>query len=196
MKINKVLPVCFALLFASSAYGQKIKVTSGQLSTLKGIKALKIEYDYSDLAVGKFDNEEDYINKRVTEMNDKEPGTGDSWKIKWFDDRTYRFEPKFEELFSKYAESIESGQKVNAEIIMNVHTIFIEPGYNVGISRMPASINLDVTFIKGDEELAVISITKSPGSDAMGYDFDTGYRISEAYAKAGKSLAKYLDKIK
>ncbi|MGJ7031130.1 hypothetical protein GGU45_001623 [Niabella hirudinis] len=32
----------------------------------------------------------------------------------------------------------------------------------------------------------------APGRDAMGVDFDTSWRISEAYAKAGKSLSKYI----
>lgn len=77
-------------------------------------------------------------------------------------------------------------------VIMNIHTTFIEPGFNVGVMRRPAFINLEVTFTKGEEELVVLSATKAPGADAMGFDFDTGYRISEAYAKAGKSLGKFI----
>jgi len=77
---------------------------------------------------------------------------------------------------------------------MNVHTTFIEPGYNVGVSRKPAFINLEISISKAGEELVHILILKSPGGGAMGYDFDAGYRIAEAYAKAAKSLGKYLTK--
>ena len=33
---------------------------------------------------------------------------------------------------------------------------------------------------------------KSPGRDAVGFDYDAGERISESYVKAGKSLANFL----
>lgn len=36
--------------------------------------------------------------------------------------------------------------------------------------------------------------TKAEGSGAFGYDFDSGYRISEAYAKLAKTLAAELKK--
>jgi hypothetical protein len=193
MKMNKILLLCVAVLIAGgTASAQKIKVVSGKMSALKGVTELKLEYDYSGLGVGDFEVEDDYINKKVAEYNEKEAGTGDSWKVKWFEDRPNRYEPKFEELFSKHAESIKSGKDVDAEVTMNIHTTFIEPGFNVGVMRRPAFINLEVTFTKGEEELVVLSAFKAPGADAMGFDFDTGYRISEAYAKAGKSLARYI----
>jgi hypothetical protein len=194
MKTTRLLLFCVAIIISGSLFAQKIKVQSGKLSALSGIKKIKIEYDYSDLSVGKFDKEEDYITKRVTEMNKKEAGTGDRWKENWFKDREARYEPKFEELFAKNTEPVESGKDVESNIIMNVHTIFIEPGFNVGVTRRPSLINLVITFTKDGEELTIITMNKCPGSDVMGADFDTGWRISEAYAKAGKSLGKYLKK--
>jgi hypothetical protein len=35
-------------------------------------------------------------------------------------------------------------------------------------------------------------LDNAPGKVFMGNDYDTGERISEAYAKAGKELGKYL----
>lgn len=192
MKTNRFLLVCMAFLLSSAAFGQKIKIVSGNINDLQGMSELKLEYDYSGLGVGKFDVEADYLDKKVADKNEDEAGSGDLWRQAWFDDRPLRFEPKFEELLNDYAPVIKSGQDVEAEITMLVHTTFIEPGYNVGVSRKPAMINLELIFSKGDEQVLVMTLTKSPGSGAMGYDFDTGYRISEAYAKAGKSLGKYL----
>ncbi len=194
MKKFKVLSVFAILLISITSFGQKIKVDSGKLSALKGITDLKIEYDYSNLGVGKFDVEDDYIVKKVADMNEDEAGKGDKWKEAWFNDRETRYEPKFEELFADYADFINSGQDVESEYLMNVHTTFIEPGYNVGVARKPAGINLEVSFSKGGEELVNILIINAPGGGAMGYDFDAGYRIQEAYAKAAKSLGKYLTK--
>jgi hypothetical protein len=194
MKTNRILMAVTVILIATTSFGQKIKVTSGKITALEDVVKMKIEYDYSNLGVGKFEIEDEYIEKKVTDMNKDEAGTGDQWKEAWFNDRSTRYEPKFEELFAKHAPFIESGQDVDAEVTMHVHTTFIEPGFNVGVARKPAYINLEVGFLKGGEELVNISILNSPGSGAVGFDFDAGYRISEAYAKAGKSLAQYLVK--
>ena len=194
MKMNRILLLCSIILLTFPSYGQKIKVVSGKLDNLKGISALRIEYDYSNLGVGKFDVEAEYVEEKVNEMNEDEAGTGDLWKEKWFEDRPAKYEPKFEELLSDYAPFIQSGKDMEAEITLNVHTTFIEPGFNVGVSRKPALINLELTFYNKNENLLVISMLKSPGNAAMGFDYDAGYRISEAYAKAGKSLGKYLTK--
>jgi hypothetical protein len=180
--------------FSLGTMAQKIKVASGKIKDLAGIEKIRIEYDYSDLGVGKFDVEEEYIAEKVADYNEDEAGKGDQWREAWFNDRPTRYEPKFEELFSKYAAFLESGQNVDSEVVMQVHTTFIEPGFNVGVARKPASINLEVRFIQGNKMVASILILNSPGGGAMGYDFDAGYRISEAYAKAGKSLGRYLDK--
>jgi len=180
MKTYKVLSVLTILLVSMTSFGQKIKVDSGKLNALEGITDLKIEYDYSNLGVGKFEVEADYIQKKVADMNEDEAGTGDKWKEAWFNDRATRYEPKFEELFSNYAEFINSGQEVESDYLMNVHTTFIEPGFNVGVARKPASINLEISVLKGGEELVHILVINSPGGGAMGYDFDAGYRIAEA----------------
>jgi len=194
MKTSHIVSVIAIVLISVTSFGQKIKVDSGKLSALEGIADLKIEYNYSNLGVGKYEVEADYIEKKVAKMNDDEAGTGDNWKEAWFNDRPTRYEPKFEELFSNYADFINSGPEVDSDYLMNVHTTFIEPGYNVGVSRKPAFINLEISISKAGEELVYILILKSPGGGAMGYDFDAGYRIAEAYAKAAKSLGKYLTK--
>ncbi len=194
MKAKGILLALAVILMATPSFGQKIKVTEGKVNALEGVTKMKIVYDYSNLGVGKFEVEDEYIAEKVTEMNEDEAGTGDEWKEAWFNDRPTRYEPKFEELFSKYAPFIEAGQETDAEVIMHIHTTFIEPGFNVGVARKPASINLEVTFAKGDAGLVKLDILNAPGSGGAGFDFDAGFRISEAYAKAGKSLARYLEK--
>ena len=50
-----------------------------------------------------------------------------------------------------------------------------------------ATDNADKILFSGD-------YTKVEGNGAMGYDFNSGYRISEAYAKLAKEFAKNLKK--
>ena len=183
------------LSLSFSGYAQKIKLVSGSLSGLKGEKSVNAEFTYNDMGVGKFDKEEDYVNKKKGEYNEKEAGKGDKWAQAWVDDRKERFEPQFRELFAKQSDL--SSVDANAKYTMIVHTTFTEPGYNIGISSMPAFINMEVIIVETANKsniVATITVTKAPGRSAMGYDFETGGRLTEAYAKAGKEVGAFLAK--
>ncbi len=189
--MKKVLCLAMmAVLFAGiSLHAQKIEVKSGNFDFLKGQKALLVQYDYSNMSVGKYDKEADYIDLKVAEGNDAEPGKGDKWKKEWFDKRSNAYEPSFEELFNKYMEK--SGLACNkdskdAAYSMNVHTVFTDVGYYIGVSSKPSYISAEITFTKisSGEKTAVVFMEKCPGVGG----------IKEAYAKLGKSLAAFLEK--
>jgi hypothetical protein len=180
--------------------GQKIIVEKGSVLPVKGQKML-VTFDYGDMAVGKFEKEDDYIAQKVADYNEKEAGRGDKWAESWKGDRATRFEPKFEELFNKYGTKAGISalrSESDAKVEININTIFTEPGFNVGVMRRPAYIDAIITFKDrtSGEEIAVLKAEKCPGMDAMGYDFDTGVRIQESYAKLGKSLAAFIEKQK
>jgi hypothetical protein len=189
----------FILLFGISvvAYGQKIKVVEGNLSVLKGQTAIKADFTYDNMSVGKFPKEEDYVAKKKTEYNEKEAGTGDKWEAAWVADRKERFEPQFRELFSKHAGI--STVAEDAQYTLIFHTIKTEPGWNIGISRAAAYIDAIATVVETknpEKVLAKVTITKAPGRDVFGYDFDSGTRLQEAYAKSGKELGSLIAKAK
>ncbi|MEI7662906.1 MAG: hypothetical protein WCK34_11925 [Bacteroidota bacterium] len=187
------------VLFASlEVSAQKIKLESGNFTALKGQTNLNIEYVYDNLSVGK-KSEDEYIKGKVSDYNAKEPGKGDKWLTSWKNDRPRRYQPKFEELMDKYLSSkgIKVGAFANAKYTVIVKTTMIEPGWNVGVMRRPALINVTVSVVETANranEIAKVTIEKSPGAGAWGYDFDTGLRIQEAYAKCGKELAKLMIK--
>jgi hypothetical protein len=130
----------------------------------------------------------------MAEREKDKPGTGPAWKEKWFNDREKQYEPKFEELLTKQLETVKVGKDIESDVVMNVHTTFIEPGFNVGVMRRPAAVDLTVTITKGGTEIAVVTMLKSPGADAMGFDYDSAFRIQESYAKAGKTLGALIKK--
>jgi len=204
MKISKYPQLLLAVAMVIAGYnfsfaGVKIVVTSGSLGFLKTEKTLLTEYDYSNMKVGKFAKEDDYIAKKVAEYNKDEAGKGDKWKESWFNDRDARFEPKFEELLNDYLKKkvTVSETATDAKYKMIVHTIFTEPGFNIAITKKPAIINMEVTFVEianPDKPVAKVTITGAPGT-TYGYgDFDTGVRIAEAYAKAGKDFGAFITK--
>jgi len=198
-KMKKVLLAVFVIFLAGNIQAQRIKLVEGNLKFLKGVKDLNLQYTYNDMKVGKY-SEADYLAKKTEEYNNKEAGRGDKWATMWTEDREKRFEPKFELLFNKYImkkDAVAEQNSSDAEYTMILHTYFTEPGYYIGISSAPATINCEALFVKTSDPntvLAIIDIKKSPGNSGAGWD--TGERIKEAYAKAGKEIAKFLLKNK
>ncbi len=197
--MKKVLTTIMIIFLAGNIQAQRIKLIDGNLKFLKGVTDLNLQYSYDDMKVGKY-SEKEYVAKKTEEYNKKEDGRGDKWAKMWTEDREKRFEPKFEELFNKYLNKkdvIAEQNNRDAEYTLILHTYFTEPGYYIGISSAPASINCEAIFVKTSNPntvLAKIDIKKSPGNSGAGWD--TGERIKEAYAKTGKELAKFLLKNK
>lgn len=191
LKLTGILILMLSVNFANA---QKFKVLSGDAKVLSGASQVNVSFDYSKMSVGKFADEAEYINKKKNEYNEKESGKGDKWEQDWIADRTERFEPQFLELFNKNSKT-EAGDFPNASYTMIVKTTRTEPGYNIHISRKNAEIDGEVWIVETQNPSNVvtkISFEKSKGRSFGGYDYDTGYRIQEAYALLGKSLAKYL----
>lgn len=179
-------------LFGLQMNAQRVKTTSGSDDILKPESSINIEFNYDNLSVGKYKDEQEYITAKTEEYNKKEAGKGTAWASSWKNDKEARYQPKFIELFKST-----SGMSIvtEAKYTMIVKTVSIEPGWNIGISRKNAQIDLEIWIVETankSNKLATFTIDNVPGGTAFGYDFDTGLRISEAYAKAGKSLGKSL----
>ena len=193
MKYLKLTPVLLLVILTSlGAKSQRIRLAEGRLDFLKSERSLNVEFSYENMAVGKFSREEDYVSKKTDEYNKKEPGRGDNWAKSWVADRQYRFEPKFQELFDKYAEiSIRKDSKYT----LLFHTTFTEPGFNVGVMKKNAEINAEIWIVETANRgnvIAKITIQNAPGRSFWGNDYDTGERLAEAYAAAGKALGKFI----
>lgn len=155
---------------------------------------MNVQYDYSDMSVGKFKKEEEYIKKKKEEYNSKDEGKGEKWEADWIKDRKERFEPNFEELFNKHG-GTKIGNFPKAKYTMILKTTFTEPGFNVHVMRKNAMINAEAWIVETANPgnvIAKMSIQKSPGRTFGGYDYDTGVRIQESYAAAGKALGKFM----
>lgn len=197
MKKTKLYLLLFFAFLTSFSYSQKIKVLEGSLDALSGEKFFNIEYDYSNMAVGKYENEQDYIDRKVKDYNEKEPGRGDTWKKNWIDDRKARFQPQFEELLNKNLEKVDvfvGNEKKGAKYTIIVQTVFTEPGFNIYVSKKPAQINVVIKIVETENRDNVVCEIVSKNNLGRTYgmgDYDTGLRISEAYAKCGKELGKF-----
>ncbi len=199
MKTIKFALIALFSGILSAGFAQKIAVLEGDLKVLKGETVLNVQYDWDDIAVGKFSKEEDYVNKKVSEYNEKEPGRGDKWREAWNGDKIGRFQPEFEKLFNKYSGKLNLylGNEKAAKYTAIVKTTFIEPGFNVYVTKKPASVDLTITIVETDNPGKVVAKIVSKANPGRSYgmnDYDTGLRISESYALAGKKLAAFFVK--
>jgi len=191
--------VFFAIFLISCAMSaQKVKVLSGDFKSLKGISEYNLEFDYKDIKVDKFKTEEEFLADKMKKREEK--GTDEDFRKSWFADREERYEPKFIESFNKRFDDQEvkvAKGLSSAKYTMSVKTVWISPGFNVGVVRRDAYVTAIVTvFETANPSNVLISVQyeKTHGEGAMGYDFNSGYRISEGYAKLAKELAAGIKK--
>jgi hypothetical protein len=177
------------MLTTINIFAQKLK--SGDVKMLKGQTVLNLQYDYSNIAVGKYKVEKEYVANRTEDMNKKKPGSGDQWAEAWVNDRKARFQPMFE------TGVIAKEGATDAKYTLIIRTTFVEPGFNVGITRKNAYIDMTVEIIETaapDKVLADIEMKGLQSVNMMGYDFDTGVRIQSCYDRGGDYLGKFLVK--
>lgn len=194
MKILKAFGVLFMVATSMNLSGQKIKLIEGDLSLLKGEQKINTEFTYDDMKVGKFDKEADYVADRTASLNKKEPGRGDTWAKAWVTDRKDRFEPKFNELLQ---ENSKMTIAKDAKYTLIFKTMTTEPGFNIAIQRKNAEINGEFWIVETankDKVVAKATVQKALGRTFGGFDFDTGTRLSEAYADAGKAVGRFISK--
>ena len=194
--------ICFFMLalFVTTSFAQKLDVVSGDIKNLKGISEYQLEFDYSNLQIPKYDSEEDFLKDKMDKRDEKEEGTGEKFRESWFADRENRYEPKFIESFNKRFEDEEVSvgkDKTDAAYVMKIHTTMMYPGYNVGVMRQNSKIEATITVYEAANPSNVLfsgNYTKIEGYGAFGNDYDSGYRISEAYAKLAKEFAFFIKK--
>lgn len=177
---------------------QEIEILSGTPEHFKNARSYYIQFDYTDLLIGGYESEEEYIAymREDAELRRK---SADDWENKWFNDRKTVFEPKFLELFIKHAGSkmiIDPNNK-DQEFVLKLHTQFIEIGFNRNFKESPTYINVIASISDKDntEKPLVISMKYIIGKEAMSSYSADFRRIEEAYAKCGKELAKYMRKV-
>lgn len=191
--------VVMALLVVSAnSFAQKMKVSKGDIKNLKDISAYTLEFDYSNLEIPKYDSEDDFLADKMAKREEKEAGKGEEFKKSWFADRQDRYEPKFIESFNKRFDDGEvSVSMEDAAYTMKIHTNKIYAGYNVGVVRKNAEIDATVTVYETANPSNVLlegKYSDVQGYGAMGNDYNSGYRISECYAKLAKNMAGFIIK--
>ena len=197
----KFLKNCLTIIIAlsvnsSNTFAQEVDKIKGDLFMLKDETSINVEFTYEKMAVGDFGKEEEYIKTKKQEMNTKEAGTGDTWAIKWQEDKAMRYEPKFILGFTNL-----SGMTISkdAKYTLIFNTKALEPGYSIGISKRNAGIDGKATLVETANRtkiLAVLSVERPEENKFRGAAFDAGSRIADAYYLSGQKVGKFIKKNK
>ena len=183
------------VLSPTLATAQKVKLQDGSIAVLKGLKQVNVQFIYDGTTVGK-KSEQDFLADKKADYNKKEPGKGDTWEKSWKADRKARYEPRFEEEFHKQCDIV-AGDFPTEKYTIIFKTISTEPGFNIGVMKKNAMIDGEAMLVETANPSHVIArftVENCPGRTFTGNDYDTGERLQEAYAVAGKGLGKYLRK--
>lgn len=198
--MKKQVSIILVLFFTTCMFAQKAKIQEGSWKNLKGIAKFNLVFDYSNVEIPKYDNEEAFLKDKMQKRDEKLEGDGERFKKSWFDDRENRYEPKFIESFNKRwddKEVVVGKDLEGAEYTIKVHTTLIYPGYNVGVVRQNSKVDAVLSVYKNDEPSKIlfeVKYTDAEGNKAFGVDFNSGDRIAEAYAKLAKTFASHLNK--
>ena len=89
------------MLTSTTTFGQRIADVIGDFSALEDEETVNIIFTYEHAAVGDYPVERDYVEKKIKEINEDEPGEGDRWAEKWYNDREDVYNPTFTSRFNE-----------------------------------------------------------------------------------------------
>lgn len=177
-----------ALLVITIVSAQE-KVTQGSFKSLASITSFNVVFDYQDIKVYFFDNEEDFLKDKMAK---REGVKAEEFRNKWFSDREALYEPKFIAYFNERMKGkVTVGKNPSAHYTIMVKTLWLYPGYNVGIGKEEAKISAVITVYETANPgniLLKVEYDKSIGIEPTEKAGDPGYRIAGAYEKLAKNF--------
>lgn len=182
------------LCLVTAAVMAQGKVVTGDFKNLASVKEYNVVFDYTNIKVAHFETEEDFLEDK---MGKREGEKAENFRTKWFADREANYEPKFIAYFNKRMEGkgVTVAKSPAAPYTMTIKTLWLYPGYNVGVGLEEAKITAVVTVFESanpSNVLLKVEYDKSPGIEPEEYAFDPGNRIAGAYEKLAKNFTMQL----
>ena len=195
-QLKSTIILLFCCVLSVSSFARKAKLLEGSLDELKGVKKINVQFNYDHVTVSN-DNipEEEYIEKRKTELNEKEARKGDSWARMWKDNRARKYEISFRNQFNRDAK-IRCGAFPEEKYTMIFKTTNIEPGYNIVMSKRPSRLTGEAWIVETanpEKVICKLLVENCPGS-MPGADIDDSERLRYSYIVAADMLQAYFDK--
>lgn len=188
--------ILFGTLNSVIVRSQKFVSFTGDIKILKNEKSLNIDFSYEKMKVGELKSEQEYIEKRMKEYNEKKTGKGEEWLNEWNDNKKY-WENGFIEILNKVLRKNNvtvNQNQIDAKYIFYINPIFLEIGwYGVGV-KQNAELDLEVLVCLSNDDknpVARILIENAFGN-TIGFTKTDKHRIGSAYESAAKKLGNFL----
>ena len=196
MKTNKLLMTLVLTCTMLWTQAQKVEVISGDIKTVSGETKFNIQYDFSSFGVGKYGDEQSYVDAKKTEYAAKDPAKATEFETNWKAAKTKIFQPKFETTLNKYLGSDYnvSSSNTTAKYTIILKTKYVEPGFFAGMVKKYPYVDVEffiVETINTKNIVADLSGNKMTGIALMGPD---DMKVGEAYAAAGRIFGSYMAK--
>lgn len=189
----RLISVLFFLI-SFATFSQRVKPLEGDIKTLSGITQYNVVFDYSTLLVTQFETEEDFLKEKIDRREEKQIGSGEKFKEKWFADRENHYEPYFIDNFNAYfvmkRKILISKNNTEAKYTIKIITNEIYPGYFVGVFEQKSKLRTTIEIYKTNSPENILFKSKQLYTSAN--DFNSAFRIAKSYALAGRKLADYL----
>jgi hypothetical protein len=187
--------IVFFLLCSSVSIAQRFEVLSGSLSSLKGIDAYNITFDYSGQQIYGFESEEAFLQDKMAKR-EKTQGKAEKFRDDWFSARDEKYAPRFIAYFNEHFSKgeIRAAQNAQLRFTMHIQTTWLYPGYGIGVGGEPAKITAVITIYETANPANIlfsIKFDKAIGHQDRGF-MDPGDRISGAYEKLAKNMVLQL----
>lgn len=188
------------MVIVTLGFAQKMKVIAGDFSFLEGQETIVTRLDFSEVTFyNESLTEQEYVDKRTKEIEEKEPGESANWAEDWASFKNGRFLEKFATIATESSEKADLTFVTEGEApyTLIVKATWIYPGWFGGVMKQHAKVSTLLQFVESgnpDNVLLAIEADKAPGDIAFVGIPNTNDRIAEGFAKTGKSLARLIDK--
>lgn len=203
--MKKLLLMLF-LGIAIITYSQKVKLISGDFSSLKDQTEVNVELVFDNNVTYQAENftESQYLENRKNDILNNPKKTKEDW-VKWNDEwkdfKGTKYMAKFLKGINHKSKNIVFKSNIQSKYTLIVKTVWVYAGWSGGIVMQPAKLTSEIKLVETDNPSNVLFSVDSPGIEGVGisenpnseYAMEYG-RISVAYEKTGRLLWKAIAK--
>lgn len=203
--MKKILLLLFVGL-ATIAYSQKMKLISGDFSSLKDQTEVNVQLVFDKNVTFQAENftETQYLDYKKNDILNNPKKTKEDWgrwSKDWNDFKETKYMEKFLKGINHKSKNIVFKNNIQSKYTLIVKTIWIYAGWSAGFVMQPAKLTSELKLIETDNPSNVLFIVDSPSIEGVGisenpnseYMMEYG-RISVAYEKTGRLLWKQIAK--
>nr|WP_315027290.1 hypothetical protein [uncultured Chryseobacterium sp.] len=197
--MKKLLLLLLIVIVAPSFAQNKINYEFGNFDFLKDQPDVNVQYKFENVTF-QVDNytKEQYLERRKTEtLAKKGEEAWKEWMRNWTEHEESIFMDRFIGGLNAKSKKVKFGKDLKTKYTLIVETKWVYPGWSGGMMMQPAKLSTVVTFIETDHPDKAIAKIQTDKIEGVGSRVDYGMeygRISAAYEKTGKELAKEINK--